>query len=431
MNNFKPIICKDLHELIERKLNHDVNYLIGLYFDNDKENEIKRAINSKDLIEYYRLRNTSHENRYICPFHPNADNPTSFEFDDTKGAFRCHACGVHGTYIKFIVMMENFTDNPYAEAKILAANNFANMPLGFASISDFKNQIRQLVIERYNKTKSLLLNDYFDISLIGPMPTMSIKHLRSEPAKVTPSTHTKNTPPSVAEKKSKEFKLRTLDLEKVIRDINADDVINYGDFKYRIDLGIAKKSKLIKGFENNPTLNSRETLYEFMHKKYDISPQVADKYGLIAFKKENQSLLEYPDFFMINDRVLFPFTDHNTGITVGYQARIMDLDRKNTAKYLNISDFGDIVIKKVRPYRDLSRFGIGNFLFNLYQLRDKNIDRLFITEGVTDAIKLLSLDYDCISPGQPNLTDHQIYLINKYFGKKIELIIFYDNDTNN
>jgi DNA primase len=58
----------------------------------------------------------------------------------------------------------------------------------------------------------------------------------------------------------------------------------------------------------------------------------------------------------------------------------------------------------------------------------KEIKRLFIPEGVADSIYLNAIGYDSISPGQSNLTDHQIQLIDKYFGKGLNIYLFFDND---
>lgn len=40
------------------------------------------------------------------------------------------------------------------------------------------------------------------------------------------------------------------------------------------------------------------------------------------------------------------------------------------------------------------------------------------------------MGYDAVSLGQANLTDYQIYLIDKYFGKDVTLNLFFDNDDN-
>lgn len=427
--NTNPIICKDLNELISKKLQHDVGVLVHQYL-NSIEHIIQSSFTAKDLMRYYSLKTKSILNRCICPLHAGADNATSFEFNDAKRVFRCHSCEAHGTYLNFIILMEGYTSkNKYSEAKIFAANKFAGMNLGFGSIAEFESQLATLVTEKYRKTNSLVLNDYFDLSLINFSQTESNTNCINKPNSKQSVEHL--IPNIIDTPKEKEFKLEILDIEKVIREANANEVLQYGDFKYRIAIDSAKNSKLIKGFSPYTSLNDKESLNDFMYKKYDISPELSDQYGLISFVKTNQRLLEYPDFFSINDRILFPFQDHETGITVGYQARTTNLDNKSAPKYINIADFGEVTTKDNTFYRSITQFAVGKFLFNLYQLKDKTINRLFITEGVADAIKLNSLGYDCISPGQANLTDHQIYLIYKYFSKDIELFLFFDNDKNN
>lgn len=428
-NYANPIICKDLNELINKKLQHDVGVLVHQYLNNI-EYIIQSSFTANDLMRNYNLKTKSILNRCICPLHAGADNATSFEFNDAKRIFRCHSCEAHGTYLDFIILMEGYTSkNKYSEAKIFAANKFTGMNLGFNSISEFESQLSSLVTERYSNTNSLVLNDYFDLSLINFSQPGSYTNYLNKPNNKQSKEHLK--PNIIETPKEKEFQLEMLDIEKVTREANANEVLQYGDFKYRIVIDTAINSKLITGFNNDTSLNDKESLYEFMYRKYDITPELADKYSLISFVKTKQNLLEYPDFFSINDRVLFPFHDHDTGITVGYQARTTNLDDKSIPKYLNITDFGEIVTKGKNGYRGITQFAVGNFMFNLYKLKNKKIDMLFITEGVADAIKLDSLGYDCISPGQANLTDHQIYLIYKYFSKDVELFLFFDNDKNN
>lgn len=415
---------KDINHLIEKKLTHDVGVLIYQYL-NDIEDNIQNSLNANVLINFYNLKNTVKQNRCICPFHIGADNPTSLVFDDNKKSFICYACNEHGTYLEFIAKMQGFTKNRISEAKIFAANNFANMNLGFDSISDFESKLKELILDRYNQTKSLILNDYYDISLIDYQAKNTKKKSVSN-LQTTQNNNCNNLTTNI-----KEFKLEMLDIEAQIRELNADAVRKNGDFSYRISIKTAKNSKLINDFLTKPNLNSKEKLYDFMYKKYDIPKEFADKYGLICFEKSNQSLLEYPDFFTLSDRILFPFKDHETGIVVGYQARTMDLNAKNKVKYINITDFGNLKTKNNKTYRSIIPFNIGDFLFNLNELKNKNINKLFITEGVADTIKLTSLGYNSVSSGQANLTDHQIYLISKYFGKNINIYLFFDNDTNN
>lgn len=160
------IICKDINDLISKKLQHDVGILIYRFL-NDKENEIQQSLTAMNLIRYYNLKNAKIKNRCVCPFHHGAENSTSLEFSDTKNAFNCHSCGEHGSYLKFIALKEGFNKNEFSEAKIFAANKFANLSLGFDSIADYESKLKAMVIERYNKINSLTLNDYYDISLIG------------------------------------------------------------------------------------------------------------------------------------------------------------------------------------------------------------------------------------------------------------------------
>lgn len=428
-NFTNPIVCKDLNELISKKLQHDVGVLVHQYLNNI-EYIIQSSFTAKDLIRYYGLKTKSIMNRCICPLHAGANNPSSFEFNDTKRVFRCHSCEAHGTYLDFIVLMEGYTSkNKYSEAKIFAAKKFAGINLGFTSITEFESQLTSLVTEKYSKTNSLVLNDYFDISIINFSPTESSTIYINKPNINQSEEFIK--PNILTNHKEKDFKLEILDIEKVIEEANSSEVSLYGDFKYRIAIDSAINSKLINGFNNDTSLNHKESLYEFMYKKYDITPELSDKYGLISFVKTNQHLLQYPDFFSINDRVLFPLLDHETGITVGYQARTTNLDNKSVPKYINITDFGEVKTKDDKCYRGITHFAVGNFIFNLYNLKSKKNNGLFITEGIADAIKLDSLGYNCISPGQANLTDHQIYLIYKYFSKDIELFLFFDNDKNN
>jgi len=134
---------------------------------------------------------------------------------------------------------------------------------------------------------------------------------------------------------------------------------------------------------------------------------------------------------MLNDRVFFPFKDHETEKVVGFQCRNADLTTKKKFKYLNISDYGEMTTNKNgKTYRGVIPFAIGNFLFNLHDLKDRNIDNIWITEGVADTIKLLELGYMALSPGQSNLTDHHIQLLSKYFDKSVTINLFFDTDDN-
>jgi DNA primase len=222
-----------------------------------------------------------------------------------------------------------------------------------------------------------------------------------------------------------------LDLEMTIRQLKAQNIIDNGITDYDKAIQDAKDSKLINDFtQNADKLNSVDKLSDFMSKKYNIDIDTALRYGLIYFDKASQKQLYYSDFFILNNRVLFPVRDHETGIVVGYQCRQTDLNAPKQYKYLNAADYEDNLTtnKNGTTYRDFVPFKPGNFLFNLYELKDKCINALWITEGIADAIKLSSMGYDAVSPGQANLTDFHIYLIDKYFGKDVVINLFFDND---
>ena len=71
-------------------------------------------------------------------------------------------------------------------------------------------------------------------------------------------------------------------------------------------------------------------------------------------------------------------------------------------------------------------------MFNLYEIKDNKVDKLWISEGVADCLKLISLGYvNAVSPGQSNLTDEQINLLKRYFGCETEILLFFDTDNNN
>ena len=59
--------------------------------------------------------------------------------------------------------MQGFSINALNEAKIFATVHFAHLNLGFNSISDYKEKIRQEVMKRYEAIKSLNIKDYYDI----------------------------------------------------------------------------------------------------------------------------------------------------------------------------------------------------------------------------------------------------------------------------
>ncbi len=421
-----------LDNIIAKKISHDVGVLIFQYL-NDIEPLIQQSLTAAKLKDFYGLKGKYTKERFVCPFHPGADNPTSLSLNDNKRNFHCNACGKSGTYLEFIMYMQNFSGrNSLNEAKIFAANNFAGLNLGFNSIADFEQKLKDKILERYHKTNSLRYTDYCNIWLL-PERYFSYtaesqgRQCQGEEQQIKPSF--KVSPSNSTNKPG--FILEALDLEMTIRQLKAQNIIDNGITDYDKAIQDAKSSKLIKDFTQNvDKLNSVDKLSDFMSKKYNIDIDTALRYGLIYFDKASQKQLYYSDFFMLNDRVLFPVRDHETGIVVGYQCRQTDLNAPKQYKYLNAADYEDNLTtnKNGTTYRDFVPFKPGNFLFNLYELKDKCINTLWITEGIADAIKLSCMGYDAVSPGQANLTDFQIYLIDKYFGRDVAVNLFFDND---
>jgi DNA primase len=420
-----------LDNIIAKKISHDVGVLIFQYL-NDIEPLIQQSLTAAKLKDFYRLKGKYTKGRFVCPFHAGADNPTSLSLNDNKRNFHCNACGKSGTYLEFIMYMQNFSGrNSLNEAKIFAANNFAGLNLGFNSIADFEQKLKDKIVERYRKTNSLRYTDYYNIWLLPERyfsnTAESDRQIQGKEKQIKPSSE---VCPSNSTSKP-DFILEALDLEMAIRQLKAQNIIDNGITDYDKAIQDAKNSKLIKDFtQKADKLNSVDKLSDFMSKKYNIGIDTALRYGLIYFDKDRQRHFYYSDFFMLNNRVLFPVRDHETGIVVGYQCRQTDLNAPKQYKYLNITDYKDNLTTNENgtTYRDFVPFKPGCFLFNLYELKNKCINTLWITEGIADAIKLSSMGYDAVSPGQANLTDFHIYLIDKYFGRDVAVNLFFDND---
>lgn len=422
---------RSIDSIIAKKVSHDVGILIFQYL-NDIEPLIQQSLTAEKLKGFYGLKGKYSKGRFVCPFHHGADNPTSLSMNDNKRCFHCNACGKSGTYLEFIMYMQNISGrNSYNDAKIFAANHFTKLNLGFNSIADFEQKLKDKILERYRKTNSLRYTDYYDIWLL-PERYFSSK----EQSQVRQYQEEQQTKPSLEVSLSNStnkpgFILESLDLEMTIRHLKAQNIIVNGITDYDEAVQFAKNSKLIKDFtQNADKLNSVDKLTDYMSKKYNIDIDTALKYGLIYFDKSSQHQLYYSDFFMLNNRVLFPVRDHETGIVVGYQCRQTDLNAPKHYKYLNVTDYQNNLTTNENgtTFRDFVPFKPGNFLFNLYELKDKCINTLWITEGIADAIKLSSMGYDAVSPGQANLTDFHIYLIDKYFGRDVAVNLFFDND---
>ena len=421
---------KNYQALEEKKIAHAIGMLYN--YLNDIEDEIQSSITGNNLIKYYNLK-SSMGNRSACPLH-NGSNKTSLEFNDAKRSCTCHSvCGTL-TYVQFIAKIENMKN--LNEAKIFAATKFSNISLRFNSIEDYKIILREKINERYKETGSLDLKDYFDISILpngyNNSSTVTSYSKNSSTSKVALSNTTDIRANYTLPRFEDKFSLKELDINMVVKELDIKCLNDKGYVNYNQAILTAYKSKLIKDFtQSKDTLNSKEKLYEFIKMKYNISPDIADKYGLIYFEKARQSLLHYKDFTQISDRLLFPVKEHETGLVVGYQCRNINLKLTERCKYINISDYNDNLntYDDEREYRSMIPLPIGNFLFNLYELKDELLSNIWITEGIADAIKLTSLGYKSISPGQSNLTEHQIQLLDRYWGKDIEINLFFDTDS--
>ncbi|TCU79343.1 DNA primase [Tissierella praeacuta] len=423
-----------LDNIITKKTSHDVGVLIFQYL-NDIEPLIQESLTASKLKDFYGLKGKYSKGRFVCPFHAGADNPTSLSLNDKNKNFHCNACSKSGTYLEFVMYMQNLSGkNSYNEAKIFVANNLVGLNLGFTSIADFEQKLKDKILERYRKTNSLKYVDYYSIWLL-PEKYLSTTVVSQD--KQNKMEKNQSKPSAIASLPTStnniNFMLDKLDLETTIRHHKAQNIIDNGITDYDKAIQNAKNSKLISDFTQNiDKLNSTDKLSDFMSKKYNIDIDTAMKYGLIYLDKDSQKQLHYSDFFMLNNRVLFPVRDHETGIIVGYQCRQTDLNAPKRYKYLNITDYQNNLTtnKSGTTFRDFVPYKPGNFLFNLYELKDKstNIKTLWITEGIADAIKLSSMEYDAISSGQANLTDSHIYLIDKYFGKDVAINLFFDND---
>lgn len=412
-------MIKTIEDIMRAREKYDIGVLIFQYL-NDIEQDIQNSITASKLSAYYNLKKYK-DKRVACPM-CHASNPTTLSLNDQTKGFKCFKCGASGTYLYLIQKIENLpTHNGLNEAKIFVANNFANMNLGFNSIDDFKDQLDNKIMQKYNKTHSLNYKDYLDIWLLPDIyrDTTNSKNHTQIYNRNDKLSNIKNPEKSYTVEKLSFFN----DNNKMINNPNMND--------YYKAVQNAQNSRLISDFtKNRYKLNDSSALYEFMGKKYNIDEQISDQFGVILFKKDISNILYYNDFFIINDRLLYPFTDHETGIVIGFQCRNIRLNSTNRTKYLNVCEYNDELTERDgEVFRSFKSFPISYFLFNLFNIKDKSIHTLWITEGAADCMKLSSMAYDAVSPGQANLSDFQIYLIDKYFGKEIQINIFFDNDS--
>lgn len=408
-------MAMNINVIIENKIKYEMGQLYN-YLNEIENTYISPHITGENLVKFFNLNATYQYGhwRCVCPFHQGASNKTEFIFNDNEKSFTCFACKTSGTYLKFIALMQGFTSNALNEAKIFAAIHFAHLNLTFNSISDYKEKIKQEVIKRYEATKSLSIKDYYDISILpieSPLPANKVTR-KSDNSSVISKNEFSIEPSS-----------------------NKDTELNI----YAQAIEDAKNSILLHEILlNKEQFSSIDKLKDFMHKKYYISGDIIEKYGLMYFDRQSQSKLTHPNFYGLSDRVIFPFKDHKSGIIAGLHCRLASHKKgeeksKHRAKYLNIVDYGEFKTKdNGYQYYGIKPFSIGQFLFNLFEIKDNKVTKLWITEGVADCLKLISLGYiSAVSPGQSNLTDEQINLLKHYFGCEIEVLLFFDNDNNN
>ena len=406
----------NINVIIENKIKYEMGQLYN-YLNEIENTYISPHITGENLVKFYNLNATYQYGhwRCVCPFHQGASNKTEFIFNDSEKSFTCFACKTSGTYLKFIALMQGFTSNALNEAKIFAAVHFAHLNLAFNSISDYREKIKQEVLKRYEATKSLDNKDYYDISILPNKSAFSVNTVTRKPD--NSSMNKENEfPIESSPKKDAELNIYTQAIEDAKNSILLHEILL-----------------------NKEQFNSIDELQDFMLKKYYISGDIIEKYGLIYFDRQSQSKLTHSNFYGLSDRVIFPFKDHKSGIVVGFHCRLVSYNKKGEekskqrAKYLNIVDYGELKTKDNRyQYYGLKSFSIGQFLFNLFEIKDNKVTKLWITEGVADCLKLISLGYiNAVSPGQSNLTDEQINLLKDYFGCEIEVLLFFDNDNNN
>lgn len=405
-----------LNIIIENKIKYEMGQLYN-YLNQIEDTLIMPQLTGESLANFYNL-NANFQYRHwrcVCPFHSGASNNSAFIFNDDKNSFYCFSCKISGTYIKFIALMQGYTSNALNEAKIFATVHFAHLNLGFNSISDYKEKIRQEVMKRYEAIKSLNIKDYYDISILPCQSTLSVNTVSKYPVN------------SSKPKENNKFPIES----------SSNNHTKFNTYNQAIE--DAKHSILLHEIlQNKMQFNSIDKLQDFMNKKYFISGDIIEKYGLIYFDRRNQSKLAKPNFYGLSDRVIFPIKDHKSGIVAGLHCRHVLYKKeegksKQWGKYSNVVDYGELKTKdNGYQYRGIKSFSIGQFLFNLYEIKDNKVDQLWITEGVADCLKLISLGHiNAVSPGQSNLTDEQINLLEYYFGCETEILLFFDNDNNN
>jgi len=408
-------MAMSINVIIENKIKYEMGQLYN-YLNQIEDTLIMPQLTGESLANFYNL-NANFQYRHwrcVCPFHSGASNNSAFIFNDDKNSFYCFSCKISGTYIKFIALMQGYTSNAINEAKIFAALHFANLDLGFNSISDYKGKVRQKVMKLYGITRSLNMKDYYDISIL-PSPSILPKSLAPI-------------------KQAKPLKCGIKGDKPHINPPSETDA-EYDIYDQAIEA--ARDSILIREIlQGKKQFNSADKLQNFMKSKYFISGDILEEYGLVYFDKRSQHKLTKPNFYGLNDRVIFPIRDHQTGIVAGFHCRLTHNNKdksKKWWKYSNGLDYGELKTKdNGYQYYGIKPFSIGQFLFNLYEIKGNKVEKIWITEGIADCLKLISLGFNhAVSPGQANLTDEQINLLKRYFGCETEILLFFDTDNNN
>ncbi|MDU5151440.1 toprim domain-containing protein, partial [Clostridium sp.] len=389
-----------MNKKLEKLIDNLMKGKCGLLYNylNEIEDLIYENLTPQRIMMHYNLKENQ-KNRCKCPIH-DGSNETSLHFS-SKG-FKCHSCNTTGTLLEFIRLISKL--KTLNDAKIYATNNFTNISLDFYSVEDYKNKISIEITNRFKITGSYNLTDYYDISLL-PNGYCRLKNnsLKENNPQLNPVVVNSN-----------QISL----LEEITR-VEKDEIEKYGMPKYIQSVMTATSSTLISFLNNAKNITDKKTLDTFMCNKYGLKQNEYTNHDILLIT--NKDFIANKSLYGILNRVLFPIKDHFSNTVVGYLCR--SLTPEENIKWLLISDFDD--------KGKIVEFNKGNFLYNLNKIKDSNPSELWITESITDAIKLESLGYYAVSALGVSLTLHQIDLLNKFFSKDIKINIFFDNDTAN
>jgi DNA primase len=166
------------------------------------------------------------------------------------------------------------------------------------------------------------------------------------------------------------------------------------------------KIQTIRSFGLGYSLPSRDSLYQFLHKK-EIDPEKAVQLGLLGKNQEGK----YYDKF--SGRIIFPIFSAY-GRVIAFAGRILD-PSATQAKYLN-SPESSIYIK-------------GRVLYGLSAAKDdiRKADTAIIVEGYMDLISLHQAGVkNVVAVSGTALTDDQVQLLSRYT-KNVVLLFDADN----